>query len=99
MSAETWYVLEDDSVADPREVAVGDDGFLKHKDGRKVAYAPHGPRSRGVDPEAERAKAKPAPKPKVESKTEPKSEPKVESKDVKPEVLKGGYKTRETKAD
>lgn len=53
---ETWYIMEDGSVGDPREVSMGPDGKLTHTDGRKVAYAPHGPRSRGVDPEAERAK-------------------------------------------
>lgn len=57
MSAETWYVMEDGSCGDPREVAVGRDGKLRHKDGRAVAYAPHGPRSRSIDPAAERAKA------------------------------------------
>jgi hypothetical protein len=57
MSGETWFVLEDDSAGDPAEVVVGKDGKLAHKDGRKVAYAAHGPRSRGgVDAEAERAK-------------------------------------------
>lgn len=42
--SETWYVLDDGSVADPRDVRV--EGVLRHKDGRAVAYAPHGPRSR-----------------------------------------------------
>jgi hypothetical protein len=45
----TWYVMEDGSNGDPREIATGADGILVHKDGRKVAYAPHGPRSCGVD--------------------------------------------------
>lgn len=50
---ETWYVMEDGSVGDPREIALGADGKLRHNDGRAVAYAPHGPRSRSVDvPEA-----------------------------------------------
>jgi len=50
---ETWYVMEDGSVGDPREIAQGEDGRLCHSDGRRVAYAPHGPRSRSVDvPEA-----------------------------------------------
>ena len=46
---ETWYVLEDGSVADPREVAPDDRGRLVHKSGVAVAVGPHGPRSRGVD--------------------------------------------------
>ena len=53
---ETWYVLEDDTAADPRDVKPNAKGILTHKDGRKVAYAPHGPRSRSVDPDEERAK-------------------------------------------
>lgn len=46
---ETWYVMEDGSAGDPRAIAPGKDGRLVHKDGRKVAYAPHGPRSRSID--------------------------------------------------
>jgi hypothetical protein len=53
---ETWYVMEDGSCGDPREISPGADGVLRHKDGRAVAYAPHGPRSRGVNVEEERAK-------------------------------------------
>jgi hypothetical protein len=49
MTRETWYVLETGEVADPRQIKVGADGKLCHKDGRKVAYAPHGPRSRSVN--------------------------------------------------
>jgi hypothetical protein len=51
---ETWYILEDGSAGNPALIRTGDDGILAHEDGRKVAYGPHGPRSRGVDPEAER---------------------------------------------
>lgn len=51
MPHETWYVLED-----------GSDGRLVHKDGRAVAYAPHGPRSRSVDPAAERSARQAIPK-------------------------------------
>jgi hypothetical protein len=32
-------------------------GRLQHKDGRAVAHAPHGPRTRSVNADAERAKA------------------------------------------
>lgn len=54
---ETWYVLEDSTAADPRHVRADTDGLLRHRDGRAVAYAPHGPRSRSVDPDEERAHA------------------------------------------
>jgi hypothetical protein len=55
---ETWYVMEDGSCGDPREIKRDADGKLVHRDGRKVAYAPHGPRSRSVDAEAERGASK-----------------------------------------
>lgn len=58
MATETWYVMEDGSAGDPREIAPDEKGVLRHKDGRAVAYAAHGPRSRSVDPEQERRKAK-----------------------------------------
>lgn len=47
---ETWYVLEDGSCGDPRDVAPGAEGRLVHKDGRAVAYRPDGetPLSRSV---------------------------------------------------
>lgn len=110
MAAETWYILEDDTAAHPRDVHRGKDDLLVHKDGRKVAYAPHGPRSRSVDPEVEMAKAK-APKPTLASKQPaPESKPTVEeapaaaaagtkTRDLTAEKPKGGYKTRDTKAD
>ena len=53
---ETWYVMENGSCGDPREVKPNKDGVLHHKDGRAVAYAPHGPRTRSVDPEEEGSK-------------------------------------------
>lgn len=88
---ETWYVLEDGSAGDPAEIAPGKDGKLAHKDGRAVAYGPHGPRSRGVDADAERKKATPKP---------PSAKPaaKAKPRDMKPEAPAGGYKTRESKA-
>jgi hypothetical protein len=82
---ETWYVLEDDRVADPRDVVRGADGLLRHKDGRKVAYLPYGPRSRSVNPVTERAKSAP--------------DPKQAAKEAKPAEPKTGYVTRETKAE
>lgn len=52
---ETWYILEDGQPGDPHEIGVGEDGILRHNDGRAVAYGPHGPLSTGVDAEALRA--------------------------------------------
>lgn len=92
---ETWYVLDDGSAGDPRDVAPGKDGMLVHKDGRKVAYRPDGitPRSRSIDVSAERMKA--APEPKAEA-----SKAKAtEARDLKADKPKGGYTTRESKAD
>ncbi len=54
---ETWFVLEDGSVVDPREVARDDKGVLRHKGGVAVAMRGDAYSSRGVDPEEERAKA------------------------------------------
>lgn len=90
---ETWYVMEDGSFGDPREVRLDKDGQLAHKDGRKVAYAPHGPRTRSIDPD--RAKAKAQPKARSD---EPKAD-EADVKDIKPEEPKRGYRTRESKAD
>lgn len=56
---ETWYLLVDGTVADPNEVAPDEAGILRHSSGVAVAYSAHGPRSRGVDPDEERAKALP----------------------------------------
>ena len=92
---ETWYILEDGSCGDPREISPDEDGKLRHRDGRAVAYAPHGPRSRGVDADAERSKGKPkkvAPDAYDES-------AKTETRDMKPGKPKRSYKTRESKAD
>ena len=55
---ETWYVLEDGSVADPREVAPDNTGALRHASGVAVAMRGPAPSSRGVDADVERAKAK-----------------------------------------
>ena len=81
---ETWYILEDDSFGDPNKVAPGDDGLLRHKDGRAVAYGPYGPRSSSVDAEALRGKKV------MESE---------EVKDVTPAVPKRQYKTRQIRVD
>ncbi|MBA4219942.1 MAG: hypothetical protein C0458_04345 [Methylobacterium sp.] len=52
---ETWYVLADGRVADPNHVAPDEQGVLRHKEGVAVALGPHGPRSRSIDADAERA--------------------------------------------
>jgi hypothetical protein len=57
MPQETWYILEDGTYADPREVSVNEAGVLQHKGGVAVAKrAPDVYSSVGVDPEVERAK-------------------------------------------
>lgn len=78
---ETWYVMEDGSAGDPREMKRGKDGKLSHGDGRKVAYAPHGPRTRGVDVDVERESPAKATK----------------TRELTAEKPKRQYKTRESK--
>ena len=93
MVTETWYVLEDGSVADPREVAGDEKGVLKHKDGRAVGYAPHGPRSKSVDADEERKK-------KSKTVVEKPSGDTWTAKDAKADDhVKSTYRTRESKAD
>lgn len=81
MKTETWYVMEDGSMGDPREVSPGEDGLLRHKDGRVVAYAPHGPRSRSIDPQEEVGSASQTEKPK-------------KGRQMEPDGESGKYKTR-----
>jgi len=90
MATETWYVMVDGSVADPREISPDKDGILRHKDGRAVAYAPHGPRSRSVDVDAPAAGKRRKPEKEAET---------PETADMQPETPKRGYKTRESKAE
>lgn len=87
---ETWYVLEDGMVADPKEVAPDDRGVLRHSSGVAVAMRGDVPHSRGVDDaEAERARGG----------TERRRRDAVEgAKDMKPEESKRGYRTRDVKA-
>lgn len=92
MIRETWFVMEDGSCGDPREVRPEKDGKLVHKDGRKVAYAAHGPRSRSVDPEAEKPKKAVKEVPVEVAADQP------EVKEIAPEKPKPTYKTRESKA-
>jgi hypothetical protein len=87
--------MEDGAAGDPRDIAPDKTGKLRHKDGRAVAYTEHGPRSRGVDPESERETAKPPARPKP---AEPKPAA-AKLRELKPHRPKGGYKTRESKAD
>lgn len=91
---ETWYILEDDSVGDPHEIAPDAKGVLRHKDGRAVAYAAHGPRTRSVDAEAERAKAAKA-KHDAEVKATPSEQPpRHHTRGMKAEEPAQRYKTR-----
>jgi hypothetical protein len=54
---ETWYVLEDDSVADPQHVLADKDGALRHASGAAVKMrSPGVPMTRSVDADKERAK-------------------------------------------
>lgn len=86
MTNETWYVLDDGSLGDPLLISPGPDGRLTHKDGRKVAYAAHGPRSRGgVDAEAERAKP---------TKQAARQAPASRGREMKPDDAGPTYKTR-----
>ncbi|KRA42103.1 hypothetical protein [Devosia sp. Root635] len=88
MATETWYVMEDGSMGDPRDVSSGDDGILRHEDGRVVAYAPHGPRSRAVEVDTHRKRTPPA---------TANATPPAKPKDMQAEKPRQGYKTRQTK--
>lgn len=95
---ETWYVLENGASADPNEVAPDASGRLVHTSGVPVAVGPHGPRSRGVDPVAERAKAVSAGTISVDDARASQGLPAVGAKDMTPEKPRRGYATREIKA-
>lgn len=92
MGTETWYVMEDGSVADPQEISPDKAGVLKHKDGRAVAYAPHGPRSRSVDPDEERKT--PKAKPKTGDDKAKAKEPAKSDRQMKADSAVATYKTR-----
>lgn len=91
MPRETWYILEDGSVGDPRDVSCEASGRLVHKSGVAVAVGPHGPRSRGVN--TEEVAPKPAPK-KIERK--PKADRDVSADDDREMKAEDGvkYETR-----
>lgn len=55
---ETWYVLEDGSVASPSEVAPDAKGMLRHKSGEAVAMRGDAYSSRSVDVDEEAKKPK-----------------------------------------
>lgn len=95
---ETWYVLEDGTAADPREVAPDPAGVLRHSGGVAVQMRGDVPRSRGVDPDEERSRggAK-APNVKAPATDKPPAA-KPAAKDMTAAKPKGGYRTRETKA-
>ena len=83
---QTWYVLEDGSVADPAEVAPDKNGVLRHRRGA-VAMRGDVPSTRGVDPEEERAKAKAVELAEAVA-------PQRTARDMAAEEPKRGYKTR-----
>jgi hypothetical protein len=121
---ETWYVLEDGSFADPRDVAIGADGILRHNDGVAVAMRSAGvPRSRGMSEEERMtatkareaamavklgnvtvndARAEAGKVPIVSAPVQAPVIAKIDAPDEakKPETAKrGGYQTREAKAE
>lgn len=98
---ETWYVLENGCVADPREVAPDEAGVLRHSSGVAVAYVNGVTRSRGVDPDEERAKAQQEAARDKQWQADPEAQ--RADKELKPDAPpppppKRGYKTRESKA-
>jgi hypothetical protein len=100
MTYETWYVLDDGSVGDPHQIVRDAFGVLRHRDGRVVAYGPHGPRSRGhVDAAAERIKVKAETEAAAKNSAAQADDAALSSKDMKPDEPKRSYKTRESKAD
>lgn len=82
---ETWYVLEDGSFADPKDVSRDQSGVLRDKSGVAVAMRDGVPHSRGMSPQ-ERAAA-------IAKKYVAKD------KGANPQSGKPGYRTREEKAE
>lgn len=62
---ETWYLLEDGSVADPADVKPDEHGVLRCGEVAAVMRSPGVPMTRSVNADAERAKKKPPPPPKT----------------------------------
>lgn len=95
---ETWYVLEDGRSVDPNEVAPNEAGALIHSSGVAVAMrSPGVPHSRGVDVNAERAKAEADAKAKAD--LDAREKPRADAKEMKPSGDQKTYKTRESKSN
>lgn len=95
---ETWYVMEDGSVADPSQVKRDAVGVLRHSDGRAVAMRGDVPRTRSVDLDQIKAKAA-AVAAEESAKKKAAAEAASAAKDMKPSEPKRTYQTRESKAD
>jgi hypothetical protein len=95
---ETWYVLEDGSVADPNECAPDEAGKLAHKSGAAVAMRGHVPSSRGVDADEERAKASVKKAEKTANEARDDGKAPVEAREVVAEKPETPAKNREIKA-
>lgn len=97
---ETWYVLEDGSAVDPREVDFNEDGKLAHKNGLVKMRFPDCPWSRSVDVDKKSKAEEPAasePKPAEvvnAALSGAQSEVVAESREVVPEQPKRAGKTR-----
>lgn len=86
---ETWYVLEDGSIADPNDVLTDEKGKLAHRDGVAVAMRGDIPHSRSVDADAERAKIQAA----AEA-TKAKAKPAGKDREIKAGSDSKTYETR-----
>lgn len=96
MTVETWFILEDGTSADPREVSPDKDGVLRHKSGVAVKMrSPGVPMTRSLDPEVEREKARAKAKPAAAA---PQPTPKPETRDMKPDAAQS-YRTRDMKQE
>lgn len=60
---ETWYILEDGSIVDPREVEFDEKGAPRHSSGPVAMRSPGVPSTKNIDPDEERAKQKPQQQP------------------------------------
>lgn len=107
---ETWYVLEDGSLADPARVTADEAGRLVHSSGLAVEMKNGVPRSRGVDDaDAERARAPkntpatpvpPAPPaPPADGDDDEEDDAQSTTREMTAEKPKRPYKTRAPKAD
>ena len=113
MSRETCYVLEDGSLAHPRDVSRDAKGVQRHKDGRAVQMRGDVPRTRQADLDAFKAepikepvKEPDAPVADLETKAETvelveaiETVKPADTKEMKPEQTRRPYRTRESKAE